>query len=61
VRGAIPQRRRRSPSEISPDYFLDWAFDEMPSASPFPKSYVERVLVVRTTIDMGAAGRRSRR
>src|SRR5690242_12221762 len=39
--------------ENSPNYFLDWAFDEMRKlVDTFPKSYNERVFVVRTTIDM---------
>ncbi|KAA1178006.1 penicillin-binding protein [Rhizobium tropici] len=48
---------RRNPASIvdraqieSPDYFLDWAFDEVQRlATRFP----ERSLIVRTTIDMG--------
>src|SRR5471032_10433 len=39
--------------EASPNYYLDWAFDEMRKlVDTFPKSYTERVFVVRTTIDM---------
>lgn len=39
--------------EISPNYYLDWAFDEMRRlVDTFPKSYTERVFVVRTAIDM---------
>jgi penicillin-binding protein 1A len=39
--------------ENSPNYYLDWAFDEMRRlVDTFPKSYSERVFVVRTTIDM---------
>jgi penicillin-binding protein 1A len=39
--------------EASPNYYLDWAFDEMRKlVDTFPKSYVERVFVVRTAIDM---------
>jgi penicillin-binding protein 1A len=39
--------------EISPNYYLDWAFDEMRKlVNTFPKSYTERVFVVRTAIDM---------
>ncbi|MBN9004708.1 MAG: PBP1A family penicillin-binding protein [Rhizobiales bacterium] len=39
--------------ENSPNYFLDYAFDEMRKlVDTFPKSYTERVFVVRTTIDM---------
>jgi penicillin-binding protein 1A len=51
---------RRNPASVvdrrdenSPNYFLDWAFDEMRKlVDTFPKSYNERVFVVRTTIDM---------
>jgi penicillin-binding protein 1A len=39
--------------ESSPNYFLDYAFDEMRKlVDTFPKSYTERVFVVRTSIDM---------
>jgi penicillin-binding protein 1A len=39
--------------ENSPNYYLDWAFDEMRRlVDTFPKSYTERVFVVRTAIDM---------
>jgi penicillin-binding protein 1A len=39
--------------EVSPNYYLDWAFDEMRRlVDTFPKSYTERVFVVRTAIDM---------
>src|SRR6185436_16328008 len=39
--------------ENSPNYYLDWAFDEMRKlVDTFPKSYNERVFVVRTTIDI---------
>ena len=39
--------------EASPNYYLDWAFDEMRKlVDTFPKSYNERVFVVRTAIDM---------
>ena len=39
--------------ENSPNYYLDWAFDEMRKlVDTFPKSYIERVFVVRTAIDM---------
>ena len=39
--------------ENSPNYFLDYAFDEMRKlVDTFPKSYNERVFVVRTSIDM---------
>jgi penicillin-binding protein 1A len=51
---------RRNPASVvdrrdenSPNYFLDWAFDEMRKlVDTFPKSYNERVFVVRSTIDM---------
>src|SRR5690349_7538698 len=39
--------------ENSPNYYLDWAFDEMRKlVLTFPKSYTERVFVVRTAIDV---------
>src|SRR5262249_320085 len=39
--------------ENSPNYYLDFAFDEMRKlVDTFPKSYNERVFVVRTAIDM---------
>ncbi|MBI3698869.1 MAG: PBP1A family penicillin-binding protein [Afipia sp.] len=39
--------------EVSPNYYLDYAFDEMRKlVQTFPKSYTERVFVVRTAIDM---------
>ncbi len=39
--------------ENSPNYYLDWAFDEMRKlVDTFPRSYSERVFVVRTAIDM---------
>ncbi len=39
--------------ENSPNYYLDYAFDEMRKlVMTFPKSYTERVFVVRTAIDM---------
>ncbi len=38
--------------ENSPNYYLDWAFDEMRRlVDTFPKSYTERVFVVRTAMD----------
>ncbi len=51
---------RRNPASVidrrdenSPNYYLDWAFDEMRKlVDTFPKSYTERVFIVRTTIDM---------
>ena len=51
---------RRNPASVvdrrdenSPNYFLDYAFDEVKKlVATFPKSYTERVFVVRTTIDM---------
>src|SRR3954453_22760985 len=43
--------------ENSPNYYLDYAFDEMRKlVDTFPKSYTERVFVVRTTIDMNVQG-----
>ncbi|MCC8940772.1 PBP1A family penicillin-binding protein [Bradyrhizobium sp. Arg68] len=39
--------------ENSPNYYLDYAFDEMRKlVDTFPRSYTERVFVVRTAIDM---------
>ncbi len=39
--------------ENSPNYYLDYAFEEMRKlVLTFPKSYTERVFVVRTAIDM---------
>lgn len=39
--------------EASPNYYLDYAFEEMRKlVGTFPKSYSERVFVVRTAIDM---------
>lgn len=51
---------RRNPASVvdrrdenSPNYFLDYAFDEVKKiVATFPKSYTERVFVVRTTIDI---------
>ncbi|NEW91309.1 PBP1A family penicillin-binding protein [Rhodopseudomonas sp. BR0M22] len=51
---------RRNPASVvdrrdenSPNYYLDWAFDEVRKiVDTFPKSYTERVFVVRTAIDM---------
>ena len=38
----------------SPNYFLDYAFDEMKKlVSTFPKSMTERVFLVRTSLDSG--------
>ena len=42
----------------SPNYFLDWAFDEMKKlVGTFPKSMTERVFLARTTLDMRPAAR----
>ncbi|HVX75865.1 MAG TPA: PBP1A family penicillin-binding protein [Bradyrhizobium sp.] len=51
---------RRNPASVvdrreenSPNYYLDYAFDEVRRlVDTFPKSYTERVFVVRTAIDM---------
>jgi penicillin-binding protein 1A len=51
---------RRNPATVvdrrdenAPNYYLDYAFDEMRKiVDTFPKSYTERVFVVRTAIDM---------
>jgi penicillin-binding protein 1A len=46
---ATPVDRR---DERSPNYYLDWAFDEMKKlVATFPKSMTERVFVVRTALD----------
>ena len=38
----------------SPNYYLDWAFDEMKKlVDTFPKSMIERVFLVRTALDVG--------
>ncbi len=38
----------------SPDYYLDWAFDEMRKlVDTFPKTMTERVFVVRSALDSG--------
>jgi penicillin-binding protein 1A len=48
---ATPVDRR---DQVSPNYYLDWAFDEMKKlVDTLPKSVVERVFVVRTALDMG--------
>src|SRR5213079_1104327 len=48
---ATPVDRR---DEHSPNYYLDWAFDEMKKlVETFPKSLTERAFVVRTAIDIG--------
>jgi penicillin-binding protein 1A len=47
---AIAVDRRDDPA---PDYYLDWAFEEMKKlADTLPKSVHERVFVVRTALDM---------
>ena len=39
--------------ERAPNYYLDWAFDEMRKlVDTFPKSMTERVFVVRTALDI---------
>jgi penicillin-binding protein 1A len=51
---------RRSPAsavdrrdEHSPNYYLDWAYDEMKKlVDTFPKSMTERVFIVRTALDV---------
>ncbi|MBV9348217.1 MAG: PBP1A family penicillin-binding protein [Pseudolabrys sp.] len=46
---ATPVDRR---DERQPNYYLDWAFDEMRKlVGTFPKSMTERVFVVRTALD----------
>src|SRR5438309_1360221 len=40
--------------ERAPNYYLDWAFDEMKKlVDSFPKSMVDRVFIVRTALDVG--------
>ena len=40
--------------ERAPNYYLDWAFDEMKKlVDTFPKSMSERVFIVRTALDTG--------
>ncbi len=40
--------------ERAPNYYLDWAFDEMKKlVDTFPKSMTERVFIVRTALDVG--------
>ena len=47
---ATPVDRR---DDRAPNYYLDWAFDEMKKlVDTFPKSMTERVFVVRTALDM---------
>src|SRR6185369_14799693 len=39
--------------ESAPNYYLDWAFDEMKKlVDTFPKSMTERVFVVRSALDV---------
>ena len=46
---ATPVDRR---DDHAPNYYLDWAFDEMKKlVDTFPKTMTERVFVVRTTLD----------
>jgi penicillin-binding protein 1A len=48
---ATPVDRR---DDHSPNYYLDYAFDEMKKlVDTFPKSMTERVFVVRTALDVG--------
>src|SRR4029077_7124750 len=47
---ATPVDRR---DDHAPNYYLDWAFDEMKKlVGTFPKSMTERVFVVRTALDV---------
>ena len=47
---ATPVDRR---DESAPNYYLDWAFDEMKKlVDTFPKSMTERVFVVRSALDV---------
>jgi penicillin-binding protein 1A len=48
---AVAMDRR---DQRSPDYYLDWAFDEMKKlVDTLPKSVTERVFLVRTALDVG--------
>ena len=48
---ATPVDRR---DDRAPNYYLDWAFDEMKKlVDTFPKTMTERVFVVRTPLDIG--------
>ena len=48
---ATPVDRR---DDRAPNYYLDWAFDDMKKlVDTFPKSMTERVFVVRTALDPG--------
>jgi penicillin-binding protein 1A len=48
---ATPVDRR---DDRAPNYYLDWAFDDMKKlVDTFPKSMAERVFVVRTALDPG--------
>ena len=48
---ATPVDRR---DDRAPNYYLDWAFDDMKKlVDSFPKSMTERVFVVRTALDPG--------
>ena len=55
VRRAAQSRRSRSTAatSASPNYYLDWAFDEMKKlVATLPKSVHERVFVVRLALDV---------
>jgi penicillin-binding protein 1A len=53
---ATPIDRR---DEDAPNYYLDWAFDEMRKlVDTFPKSVTDRFFVVRTALDMQRAALR---
>ncbi|GGC73688.1 transglycosylase domain-containing protein [Chelatococcus reniformis] len=47
---AVPLDRKR---DFSPDYFLDWAFDEVRRMTDENKLGNDRVLTVKTTLDVG--------
>ena len=48
------RRRSTAATKVRPDYFLDWAFDEMKKlVETFPRSITDRAFVVRTALDPG--------
>ena len=50
---AIRRPRSTASEEDAPNYYLDWAFDEMRKlVDTFPKSVNERFFVVRTALDL---------
>ena len=50
--GAIPRPRSIARAQDAPNYYLDYAFDEMRKlVDTFPKSMTDRYFVVRTALD----------